>query len=143
MANRRRPRLPRVASRKVQPVHAINYLRKAEQHQTLALQALADGRWDSAALLSVHAAISAGDSVCVSKFGLRSVSQTHADQVKLLRELFPDDEPTMQACKQLAALIDRKNVVEYEARLCSRDDAEIAAKQAERIVNWAREVLSE
>ncbi len=48
----------------------------------------------------------------------------------------------MQACKQLAALIDRKNIVEYEARLCTRDDAEIATKQAERIVNWAREVLS-
>ncbi len=92
MANRRRPRLPRVASRKVQPVHAINYLRKAEQHQTLALQALADGRWDSAVLISVHAAISAGDSVCVSKFGLRSVSQTHADQAKLLQELFPDGQ---------------------------------------------------
>ncbi len=142
MANRRRPRLPKVASPKVQSVHAINYLRKAEQHQALALQALADGRWDSAVLLSVHAAISAGDSVCVSKFGLRSVSQTHADQVKLLRELFPDDEATMQACKQLAALIDRKNTVEYEARLCTRDDAEIATKQAERIVNWARAALS-
>ncbi len=142
MANRRPPRPPTVASRKVRPVHAINYLRKAEQYQALALQALAGGRWDSAVLLSVHAAISAGDSVCVSKFGLRSVSQTHADQVKLLRELFPDDEATMQASKQLAGVIDRKNTVEYEARLCTRDDAEIATKQAERIVNWARAGLS-
>ncbi len=131
-----------MANRKVQPVHAVNYLRKAEQHQALALKTLADGRWDSAVLLSVHAAISAGDAVCVGKFGLRSISQTHTDQVKLLRELFPDDGVTLQACKQLAALIDRKNTVEYEARLCTQNDAEVATKQAERVVNWARSALS-
>lgn len=63
--------------------------------------------------------------------------------MKLLRELFPGDSEAVRATSQLAALIDRKNTVEYEARLCTQKDAEVAAKQAERIVHWVRTVLSE
>ncbi len=132
---------PKVPTRSVQSAQGGNYLRKAEQHLALALRAFADNRWDSAVLLSVHAAISAADAVCVSKHGLRSVSQSHADQVKLLRELFPEDDGTVRATSQLAALIDRKNTVEYDARLCTQKDAEVAAKQAERVVHWARTAL--
>ncbi len=133
----------KVPTRSIQPTQGGNYLRKAEQHLALALQALADSRWDSTVLLSVHAAISAADAVCVGKHGLRSVSPSHADLVKLLRELFPKHDATIPVTSQLAALIDRKNTVEYEARLCTQKDAEVAAKQAERIVHWARTMLSE
>jgi len=70
------------------------------------------------------------------------MSKAHADQVKLLRQLYPDSEPASRAASQLAALIDRKNTVEYEARLCAEKDAETSTKQAERVIDWAREVLS-
>ena len=129
-------------TRSVQPAQAGNYLRKAEQHLALALQAFADGRWDSAVLLSVHAAISAGDAASAAKHGLRSASQSHSDQVKLLRQLFPDDDATTRVSNQLAALIDRKNTVEYEARPCTQKDAEVATRQAERVVQWARTASS-
>ncbi len=39
---------------------------------------------------------------------------------------------------QLEALIDRKNTVEYEARRCRAEDAEVSTKQAQRVVEWAR-----
>ena len=133
---------PTVPVRQVQPAQAANYLHKAGQHLALALQALTQGRWDSAVLLSVHAAISAADAVCVGKSGVRSVSRTHTDQVKLLRQLLPDDDATTRASNQLAALIDRKNTVEYEARVCTEREAETATKQAERVVEWARGTLS-
>ena len=130
-----------VAVRRVQPVQGANYLNKAGQHIALALQALAQGRWDSAVLLSVHAGISAADAVCVGTFGLRSASKVHSDQVRLVRQLLPNDESAKRASTQLAALIDRKNTVEYEARTCSQQDAEIATRHAERVVSWARATL--
>lgn len=130
-----------VSARDVQTVQGSNYLHKAGQHLALALQALAQSRWDSAVLLSVHAGISAADAVSVGRFGVRSVSKTHADQVRLLRQLLPDDEAAKRASNHLAALIDRKNTVEYEARVCTPKDAETATKQAERIVEWARTAL--
>jgi len=130
-----------IAVRKVQPVQGINYLKKAEQHLALALQALAQGRWDSAVLLSVHAGISGADAVCVGTAGLRSASKVHSDQAKLVRQLLPNDESAKKASTQLAALIDRKNTVEYEARTCTQQDAEVATRHAERIVGWARAIL--
>jgi hypothetical protein len=92
-------------------------------------------------VLSVHAGISAADAVCVGRFGVRSASKTHADQARLLHQLLPDDEAARRASSQLAALIDRKNTVEYEARVCAERDAETATKQAERLVEWARATL--
>jgi HEPN domain-containing protein len=139
MARAKRP--VTIAVREVQLVQGTSYLNKAEQHLALALQALAQGRRDSAVLLSVHTGISAADAVCVGRFGVRSASKTHSDQVKLLRQLLPDDDSAKRASTQLAALIDRKNTVEYEARVCTQQDAETATRHAERVVNWAREVL--
>lgn len=139
MARLRRP--VTIAVREVQPVQGTSYLNKAEQHLALALQALAQGRWDSAVLLSVHAGMSAADAVCVGRFGVRSASKTHSDQVKLVRQLLPGDDSARRASAQLAALIDRKNTVEYEARICTQKDAEIATRHAERLVGWARETL--
>jgi len=130
-----------IAVRQVRPVQGANYLNKAGQHLALALQALAQGRWDSAVLLSVHAGISAADAVCVGTSGLRSASKVHSDQVKLVRQLLPNDDSAKRASTQLAALIDRKNTVEYEARTCTQQDAVTATRQAERIVGWARAVL--
>lgn len=121
---------------------AENYLRKAEAHLAAALESLAASRWDSAVLLALHAAISAADAVCVASRGVRSMSPTHMDQVKLLRQLFPGDEAARKASNQLADLLDRKNAVEYEARLFKESDAEVATKQAERVVVWARRIRS-
>ncbi|MGH2376017.1 MAG: HEPN domain-containing protein [bacterium] len=138
MGETRRPRPTTVPTREISPAQAGNYLRKAESHLASAIEALAGERWDTAALLSVHAAISASDAVCVARAGVRSISQTHMDQVRLIQQLFSNDDEAKKVSNQLAALLDRKNTVEYEARLSRREEAEIAVKQAERIVNWAR-----
>jgi HEPN domain-containing protein len=134
----RRPRPVTVPTREMSPPQAGNFLRKAESHLASALEAAAGERWDTAALLSVHAAISAVDAMCVARAGVRSISQTHMDQVRLIQQLFSNDDEARKVSNQLAALLDRKNTVEYEARLSGRHEAEVAVKQAERIVNWAR-----
>jgi len=97
-------------------------------------------RWSTVVLLTVHAAISAVDASCVASAGMRSISQTHMDQVRMIRQFFAGDTEANKASDHLAALLDRKNTAEYEARLFQRHDAETALKHAERLVSWAREV---
>jgi hypothetical protein len=70
------------------------------------------------------------------------VGPTHADQPRLDRQLLPDDEDAGRAATQLAALIDRKNTVEYEARRHRPEDAEARTKQAQRVMEWARAASS-
>lgn len=76
-----------IPTRTVARVQAANYLRKAEDHLAVAIEAVAAECWSTAVLLSVHAAISAADAACVATAGIRSVSQTHMDQVRLVRQL--------------------------------------------------------
>lgn len=129
-----------VSVREVAEAQAENYLTKAESHLATALEARTARRWDTAVLLAVHAVISAGDAVCVSLAGVRSVSPSHADQVKLIRQVTGDDQRAGKAAAQMASVLDRKNTVEYEARRCRPEDAEVVLKHAERVLNWAREV---
>lgn len=134
---RRPPSLP---TRAVAPAQAGNYLRKAEDHLAAATEAATTERWSTVVLLSVHAAISASDAARVATAGLRSISQTHMDQVRLIRQLFSADADSKKASDHLAALLDLKNTAEYEAKLFQRVDATTALKHAERLVNWARAV---
>ncbi len=141
MSKRRSEKSPTVAHRRVEPAHAPNYLEKAAQHLGLARQALAGERWDSAVLLSVHAAINAADAACVKKAGARSTGGSRVEAVRLLSQLFPGDEAARKAGTQLAALIDKKNTVEYEARRCTANEARIAVDRVERLVQWAQQIL--
>jgi len=122
-------------------------MRKAQQHLAESLEALSAERWDTAALLAIHAAIAAADAACIASGGVRSASQTHADQPRLVRHLLPDDEGARRAVTQLEALIDRKNTaentVEYEARRCRPEDAQVSVKQSQRVVEWARTLIEE
>ncbi len=129
-----------IAVREVSGANAENYLRKAESHLATALEVQTLERWDTAVLLSVHAGISASDAACAAMAGVRSAGQSHMDQVKLIRQVFPGDHEADRAAGQLADLIDKKNTVEYEARRCDSHDANVAVKRAERLVNWARKV---
>jgi HEPN domain-containing protein len=126
----------------VNRTHATNYLRKAEQHLAESLEALSADRWDTAVLLAIHAAIAAADAACVASAGVRSASQTHADQPRLIRNLLAGKEDVQQAATQLEALIDRKHTVEYEARRCRPEDAQASVRQAQRVVEWARTLIA-
>jgi hypothetical protein len=116
-------------------------MRKAEQHLAEAFEALSAERWDTTILLSIHAAMAVADAGCVASAGVRSVSQSHADQARLILQLLPTEEARRTA-SQLEALIDRKNTVEYEARRCSPEEAQISAKQAQRVIQWARTIVA-
>jgi len=108
---------------------------------TNALAARGAKHWNTAVLLAVHVAITAADAATIAQAGVRSGSATHTDQVRLVRAVFVGDQQAEQAAKQLAAVLDRKHAVEYEARMCTADDADRVVKQAERLLAWAQQVV--
>ncbi len=135
-----RSKLSGFQTREVAKSQAAHFLRKASEHLANALAARRGDNWNSTVLLAVHAAITAADGAMVSRAGIRNSSPTHMDQVRLLRAIFSGPEAE-RAARQLAAILDRKHIVEYEARLCSASDAETAVKHAERILAWAQSVV--
>jgi hypothetical protein len=114
---------------------AKNYFRKAGEYRDSMNQALADRRPNAAALNGIHCAISAADSLCVCFHGKRSSSKDHSDAVRLLAELFADEEARRQA-NRLGIILAKKNQVEYEERMFSQEEAASLAKQVERLFDW-------
>ena len=126
------------AKSKTSAVHsslAKNYFRKAGEYRDSMNQALADDRPNAAALNGIHCAISAADSLCVYFHGKRSSSKDHSDAVRLLAELFADEEARHQA-NRLGIILTKKNQVEYEERMFSPAEAANLAKQVERLFTW-------
>jgi HEPN domain-containing protein len=115
--------------------HAENYFRKAREYRDSMHQALADGRPNAAALNGIHCAISAADSLCVRFHGKRSSSKDHGDAVRLLAELFVDEEARNQA-NRLGVILTKKNQVEYEERMFSHTEAANLVKQVDRLFTW-------
>lgn len=114
---------------------AENYLKKAREYRDSMNQALADRRPNAAALNGIHCAISAADSLCVHFHGKRSSSKDHSDAVRLLAELFADEEARHQA-NRLGIILAKKNQVEYEERMFSQAEAVSLVKQVERLFAW-------
>jgi hypothetical protein len=126
------------AKSKTSAVHsslAENYFRKAREYRDSMNQALAEHRPNAAALNGIHCAISAADSLCVHFHGKRSSSKDHGDAVRLLAELFADEEARHQA-NRLGIILAKKNQVEYEERMFSHAEAASLAKQVERLFTW-------
>ena len=125
------------ATTAVAPGRASVYLQKAEKFLKGAKRALEEGDDEPAALLAIHAAMSACDSLTVRHLGLRSTSPRHLDVLALVDRLPIPRKDELK--KHLRDLVSKKNVVEYEDRLLPRGDAAPMVKIAERVVAQARE----
>ena len=100
-------------------------------------------RYNSSTILAVHAVISACDALTSFYLQQRSASDRHLDVLSLIGRL-PFDKSKLDAkSKQIARVIDVKNAAEYEERSISAREAEDAARDAERTLNWAIEKLPE
>jgi hypothetical protein len=104
-------------------------------------RALADGHPDSALLLSVHCAISAGDAVTVSLAQIRSADPDHSRAVMLLRQLGGGSPEIDEKARQFAGLIAMKNQVEYESRRTRPEEAADGVRRAKRLVDWASTIV--
>ena len=118
------------------------YLEKAIQFSEQARAGLDAGRNDAALLDAIHAAISGTDAATVALAGVRSIDPDHQRTADLLEEVVAAAQEGRERARQLRALLARKNTVEYESRKASMKDARDGVERADRIVDWAREVLA-
>lgn len=116
---------------------AALYLGKAQEFGSEARAALESGRYDAAMLSAVHAAISGGDAVAVAFAGVRSADPDHQRAVDLLSDVARGSTDIAARAKQLRALLQKKNLVEYESRRATAKEAADAVERAERLVRWA------
>ncbi len=115
------------------------YLRKAKEFLEGAKLLVENEEWNSSAVLSVHAVISACDAICARFLQLRHAGADHMQAVELLGNLPVDREEVKAKLKQARRVISMKNASEYEDKLIKQDDAQEMLRDAERLVKWAEQ----
>ncbi|MDP2905785.1 MAG: HEPN domain-containing protein [Candidatus Omnitrophota bacterium] len=118
----------------------INYLKKAEEFFSSAQDSIIKGKWNSAGLNAIHSGISSADALLVSLHGIKSSSPKHDDILKLLNSLVKH-KGLEENIGHLRNLISMKNVVEYDQRLITQNEAINLAKHAERFLAWVKSML--
>ncbi len=95
------------------------------------------GNWDSVAVLSVHATISACDAVTAKYLNCRCSSAEHLGVLGLIDELPVADSEKKTKKEQMRQVLGLKNIAEYEDRSIDERTARELLTRAERIVDWA------
>lgn len=117
------------------------YLGKAKEFLEGAKRLAEEERWNSSAVLVVHAVISACDAVCARFMQLRHSGADHMHAIELLKNLPIERAEIESKLKQARRVISLKNAAEYEDKLIKRGDAQRMLKDGERLVEWAENKL--
>ncbi len=115
-----------------------NYVRKSDEFERAAKDAVTREDWDAAVANAVHSGISIADAVAVFYLGKRSATQEHEESVSILSQISIERREMERAASHLSELLKVKNLAEYEERLLGRREAEQALKQLGRFRTWAR-----
>ncbi len=118
----------------------IHYLKKSEEFFSSAQDSLVKEKWNAAGLNAIHAGISCADALLVSLHGIRSSSPKHDNILKLFPSLMKHKR-LEENLSHLRHLISMKNIVEYDQRLITQDEAISLAKHAERFLTWVKSIL--
>jgi hypothetical protein len=127
-----------VRTRRVTAAQTRTYLGKAEEFLAAARESLEGGHSLAATSLAVHAAISACDAISGARTGQRAAGADHGQAVALLAQAGREGN---DAARLLTRLMPLKNRAEYEPQDVPRASATRAVRQAERIVQIARQVV--
>ncbi len=112
------------------------YLSKAREFLDGARRLLENEDWNSSAVLSIHAVISACDAICVRFMALRHSGADHMQAVELLNSLPLERAEIESKLKQARRVISLKNAAEYEDRLIRQNEAQEMLRDAERLAEW-------
>ncbi len=124
--------------RETDPSEAYNFLAIAKELVLEMKDSLMRERYSATAILAVHATISACDAVTSAKLGQVSKGTNHMDAVKLLRKVETADNTQIQ---QFQNVLSVKSEVEYQGRRPSPREADLLAKQSNRFVTWAKQIV--
>ena len=122
---------------------AQTYLSKALEFLLASKEAMKDGRFNSAGLLAVHSAISSADSLLGHQAGYRSTSPDHKVAADLLKDQNIGSTDSSNQIRRFERILSKKNLVQYEARKITQKEASYLVEQAERFLDWVREVVGE
>ena len=117
------------------------YLTKARDFLKGAIMEAEKENWNSAAVLSIHAVISACDAICAKFLQLRHGGPDHMQAVELLGSLPFERAEIESKLKQARRIISLKNAAEYEDRLIKQTEAQEMLKDAQRLVEWVENKL--
>jgi len=118
-----------------------NYVQKAVECQQAMKDAYDKGNWNAAVVNAIHSIISSADALTVFFKGVRHAGEKHEDVITLLQTIGLDQGALKAKTRQLSRLLSIKNAAEYEERLMSKSDATSAIKDAERFLQWTKEML--
>ena len=118
---------------------AERYLGKARDNHEAMVQAFEKKNYNAVGTLAVQTVISSADAVCVFEKGVRSISQDHGDICDLvLQTRLPD---VQLKCGSLKRVITKKNVIRYECRDVTSQEAADLVKLAGRFFEWVETQL--
>jgi len=117
-----------------------DYLKKAEEFYSTMQDCFVNGRWTSAALEAIHAAICANDALTIFTRGIKCSSPRHEDAVTLLQSLVELDGAKTHST-HLLRIIKKKNIIEYYGESFTQKEAEEITQHAERFFDWVKSIL--
>jgi len=117
------------------------YFTKAIEFLKGAMTQADNEEWNSSAVLSIHAVISACEAVCARFLQLRHGGADHMQAVELLGSLPLERSEIESKLKQARRVISMKNAAEYEDRLIKQSEALEMLKDAQRLVEWVENKL--
>ncbi len=117
------------------------YLGKSTEFLHNAKEAMKNGQVNSAGLLAIHAAISAADAILGHQTGYRSSSPDHRVAVELIKDFGSGTDEWTKQGNRLNRILGKKNLVEYEAREITQVETSYLVEQAERFVDWVRDLF--
>ena len=120
--------------------HSTVYLKKAREFYQTMYQAEKSENWNAVGLNGVHCVISLIDSLLVKYCGFRSSGESHLAVVDLLKASLPLDgiDQKSQVARRVIA---KKNVVAYEDRDFTRNEALELIKHVQRFFEWTGQHL--
>ncbi len=126
-------------TRAVDKSEFYDFLAKARDFASVMELSLEAGKWNSAGLQAVHAVISASDAVIVYYGGVRSIGLDHREVVGLLHDIIGEAAAT--AGRHVSRVIAKKNLIEYERRSITQNDAIEMVEHAKRYLEWVIGIL--
>lgn len=119
-----------------------NYLVRAEECLSAAKHSLSLNQWNASAINAIHSGIASLDALCVYYLGQRHAGQNHEDAITLFRsikQLNREDIDTI--ANRVIKILKMKNMAEYEERLVHQTEAHNILKDAERLLEAAKNRL--
>lgn len=110
------------------------YLKKANEFYDTMIQAKEGKKWNAVGLNAVHCVISSSDAMLIFYKGIRSTNDSHLTVIDLLNSINLTE--IKSKCMTLRRILVKKNLVEYENRDFTQNEAFEIFKCTKRFYNW-------